>query len=169
MGFIQSITTCFDKYATFSGRASRSEFWWFYLFVTVFGWITILVDSFVVVNDIGVMNLIFELAVIIPTLAVGARRYHDINKSGWWQLAVFTIILLPVVIYWYAKKGDANKNRYDTDEGFSTAGEAIGAETLAHTETTSDNLSTLEKLYEMKEKGAITEQEYQMKKEELLR
>tara|TARA_B100001059_G_C17585818_1_gene452175 strand:+ start:159 stop:638 length:480 start_codon:yes stop_codon:yes gene_type:complete len=157
------------KYATFSGRATRSEFWWFYLFVTVFGWLTMLVDSYVVVNDIGAINLIFQLVMAIPCLAAGARRYHDINRSGWWQLLAFTLILIPLTIYWYAKKGDANKNRYDTEDQSSKTGEAIDSDTLAHTEPASDKLSTLEKLHDMKERGVITEQEYEVKKGELLR
>lgn len=72
MDFMTSIKTCFSKYFDFSGRARRSEYWWFYLFVFVLGLIPF-------------VNLL-TLATIIPTFAAGARRLHDTDRSGWWQL-----------------------------------------------------------------------------------
>jgi len=80
-----------------------------------------------------------------------------------------TIILLPLTIYWYAKKSDSGRNRYDTDEELSESDEDAVTEVPAPTGLVSDHLTTLEKLHEMKEKGIITEQEFLVKKEELLR
>mgnify|MGYP000190925275 CR=1 FL=1 len=74
--FGDAIGICWNNYANFQGRASRSEYWWFYLFVFVIGLIPIL----------GLATLIL----IIPQLAVTARRLHDINRSGWWVLLWFT-------------------------------------------------------------------------------
>ena len=84
MTFFESILTCFKKYAEFRGRASRSEFWWFMLFVVlVTAALTYLGETWV---------SIFTIAILLPLLAAGARRLNDIGKSPWWQL----FLLVPV-------------------------------------------------------------------------
>lgn len=98
MNFGQAISTCFAKYATFSGRASRSEFWWFFLF-------QILVS--IVASMLGdVVAGLVSLALLLPALAVGTRRLHDIGKSGWWQLIMLTVIGLLLLIYWWVQPGN---------------------------------------------------------------
>ena len=95
MNFGQAISTCFAKYATFSGRASRAEFWWFFLF-------QILVS--IVASMLGdVVAGLVSLALLLPALAVGARRLHDIGRSGWWQLIMLTVIGLLLLIYWWVQ------------------------------------------------------------------
>lgn len=85
MNFQTSVKTCFKKYATFDGRASRSEFWYFYLFT--YGLYAILIISSINIASIfGWLLAGFFLATSIPFLAVTARRLHDINKSGWFQI-----------------------------------------------------------------------------------
>ncbi len=74
MNFMDSIKTCFSKYFDFSGRARRSEFWWYYLF-------------FVLVGIIPFVGIVVTLAGLIPYIAVATRRLHDTDRSGWWQLA----------------------------------------------------------------------------------
>lgn len=98
MNFGQAISTCFSKYATFSGRASRPEFWWFFLFQVL---VSIAASMF---GD--VINGLVNLALLLPALAVGARRLHDIGKSGWWQLIALTVIGLLVLIYWWVQPGN---------------------------------------------------------------
>jgi len=98
MTFGESIQTCFSKYADFTGRASRSEYWWWFLFV----FLATMAAS--VVND--KVSALFSIAVMLPGLAVGTRRLHDIDKSGWFQL----LFLIPVIgwiilIYWAAQEG----------------------------------------------------------------
>lgn len=87
MSMIESVTTCLKKYADFSGRASRSEYWYFWLLYFIVD-----VASRVSVHMIPLYLLfvLVELALIIPLLAVSARRLHDTNRSAWWML-------LPVV------------------------------------------------------------------------
>ena len=91
MDFQTSIKTCFNKFAVFSGRASRSEFWFFVLFGFLGGVITSIIDVMILgypFEENGPIYLIFSVALIVPSLSVAARRLHDINKSGWWQLSV---------------------------------------------------------------------------------
>lgn len=97
MNFGQAISSCFAKYATFSGRASRSEFWWFFLFQILLS---------IVASMLGdVVAGLVSLAMLLPALAVGARRLHDIGKSGWWQLIMLTVIGLLLLIYWWVQPG----------------------------------------------------------------
>lgn len=77
MSFGEAIKACFQKYATFSGRARRSEYWYFYLFTFL---VSFVLDC---IPLIGVLSSIWWLAQIIPSLAVTVRRFHDIGKSGW--------------------------------------------------------------------------------------
>ena len=81
MNMFEAIKVCFQKYATFSGRARRSEFWWFFLFSFVLGLIP-------------VVSVISGLVLLIPGLAVGWRRMHDIGRPGYHYLMPLAVILL---------------------------------------------------------------------------
>lgn len=83
MTFVESVKTCFKKYCTFKGRASRSEFWWFYLFETL---VTLILNCIPQINFLS-------LLILLPGLAVTARRLHDRNRSGWWQIAPICLIV----------------------------------------------------------------------------
>lgn len=82
----------FKKYAVFSGRARRAEYWYFYL-VNVIIWFVLGVLSSTVSNVFGMVSNLYVLVVFIPGLAVNIRRLHDIGKSGW----MFLIILIPII------------------------------------------------------------------------
>lgn len=97
MTFQDSIKTCFSKYVDFEGRAKRPEFWWFVLFTVV--------TSVVIGMFSDALSGLFSLAVFLPSIAVGARRLHDIGKSGWWQLLwLIPVIGWIVLIYWAAQE-----------------------------------------------------------------
>ena len=103
MSFTDSIKLCFAKYADFAGRAKRPEYWWFALFILAIGVVLEFVSS--------PISWAFSLATLLPFLAVGARRLHDLNKSGWMQL----LWLIPVfgwiyLIYVLAQPGEAADN-----------------------------------------------------------
>ena len=113
MDFATSIKTCFSKYAVFKGRASRSELWWCALFLFIAGIVTFIVDVMILgysSEGYGPINIIFSVITFLPGLAVGARRLHDINKSGWWQLLILTIIGIILLIIWFATVGGNKKN-----------------------------------------------------------
>ena len=95
MNFGQAISSCLSNYATFSGRASRSEFWWFFLFQLL----VMIAVSMISEKLPGLVNL----ALLLPSLAVGARRLHDIGKSGWWQLLMISGIGFLVLLYWWVQ------------------------------------------------------------------
>ena len=111
-----SIKTCFSKYATFSGRASRSEFWLFQLFTFLGSIATLIIDVMILGYSLddasSPTNLIFLLIVMIPSVAAGCRRLHDLNKSGWWQLLYLTIIGIILLIIWWATQGENKKNKF---------------------------------------------------------
>jgi uncharacterized membrane protein YhaH (DUF805 family) len=115
MDFQTSIKTCFNKFAVFSGRASRSEFWFFVLFGFLGGIIAAIIDVMILgypFEENGPINLIFSVALIVPSISVAARRLHDINKSGWWQLLWITIIGGILLIIWHATEGENKKNKF---------------------------------------------------------
>ena len=96
MNMKEAVTSAvFKKYATIEGRASRSEFWWFTLFSVLGGILFDVLDAVlgwqfgepdIFGNRAGVLNLLFNLAVLVPIVCVTARRLHDVNRSGWWML-----------------------------------------------------------------------------------
>ena len=113
MNFQTSIKTCFRKYAVFSGRASRSEFWFFALFEFIGTLIASVIDAMILgypFESYGPVYIVFEIVLLIPSIAVGARRLHDINKSGWWQLLILTLIGIILLIIWWATVGKNKKN-----------------------------------------------------------
>ena len=112
MNFGTAISTCLAKYATFQGRATRSEFWWFYLFTVLLSWGASIVGALAVDGGDYLGNLI-SLAFIIPTFAVGARRLHDTGRSGWWQLLFITVIGILLLIFWFAQDTEKEANKYD--------------------------------------------------------
>ena len=115
MDFQTSIKICFNKYAVFQGRASRSEFWFFVLFGFLGGIITAIIDVMIFGypwEENGPLNLIFSIALLIPSISVTARRLHDINRSGWWQLLWITVVGGILLIVWHATEGEKKKNEY---------------------------------------------------------
>ena len=102
MDFLTSLKVCHTKYADFEGTASRSEYWWFYLY----SWLLI---PFCFIPFVQILFIIIALATVIPYMAVAVRRMHDLNYSGWrilWGLIpLFGSILL---IVWYAREGNIN-------------------------------------------------------------
>lgn len=130
MTFMESVKTVYTKYATFSGRASRSEYWWWFLFYFI---------GSIIFNFIPIVNIIWGLGNFIPALAVACRRLHDTNRSGWWQLlpigggvvvaagviteseviliasGVIALGLYVLIIVWLASKGTEGPNRFGDD------------------------------------------------------
>ncbi|TGL85084.1 DUF805 domain-containing protein [Leptospira congkakensis] len=97
MSFQDAIKVCLQKYADFSGKAKRPEFWW---------WVVASIIISAALNMIfPLIGGIFSLAILLPSLSVGSRRLHDVGMSGWWQLIGLTGIGLLVLIFFWAQKG----------------------------------------------------------------
>jgi uncharacterized membrane protein YhaH (DUF805 family) len=102
MTFIDAIKICFTKYADFNGCASRPEYWWWVLFTFVASVALSAVNHFV--------SLAFSIGVLLPSIAVAARRLHDTDRSGWWQLLGFIpLIGWIILLIWYVEAGKPNR------------------------------------------------------------
>lgn len=110
MDFITAVKTGFGKFATFEGRARRSEYWFFTLFLVLASTVLSIIDA---TTGIGVLSLIFSLVTLIPAIAVAVRRLHDTNRSGWWYL-LFLVPLVGaiVLIIWFCGQGTEGENRF---------------------------------------------------------
>jgi len=104
MNFADAIRTCFTKYVDFNGRAKRPEFWWWVLFVFL---------ASLVAQWIGdVPSALVSLATLLPSIAVGARRLHDIDKSGWWQLVGLIPFIGWIIMIWWCVQDSKEPNRF---------------------------------------------------------
>ena len=120
MNLKQAVVSCFSKYVTFSGRAPRSEYWYFALFNFIASFVLGFIEGFILgANGIShssqILCNLYALATFLPGISVIVRRLHDTNRSGWWQLIIFTIIGIIPFIYWMCKKGTAGDNRFGPD------------------------------------------------------
>ena len=127
------VTSVLRQYATFSGRASRPEYWWFQLAL----WLSIIV-AFILLAFIPVIGILIYIVVvfgsIIPNVAVSARRLHDTNKSGWYQLLGFVPLLgMVALIVLYTLPSDRGDNQYGSPP--HTMGNAPGHTVIIGTAT----------------------------------
>ena len=116
MSFGDAITNCLsNNYVGFSGRASRSEYWFWVLFTSLVFIVTVIIDGFIfgweLYDPMWISN-ICGLIFILPGLAVWVRRLHDVGKSGWWILSSILILPVLLLLYWLIIEGDSNPNEY---------------------------------------------------------
>lgn len=119
---MENIKTAFNivisKYVTFSGRASRPEFWWWVLAVFLLTLAASAIDS-ILFDDSQPVAALLNLGLFLPNIAVAARRLHDIGKSGWWLLlALIPIIGFLVLLYFYVQPSEPGPNDYGPPEPF---------------------------------------------------
>ena len=108
MGFADATKTCIQKSLTLQGRASRSEYWFFFLF-------TFLLNIIAVVADVVVGAPISLVTWLLwpASFCVGIRRMHDLGKSGWWLLiGLIPILGFLIVLYWFVSEGEDETNFY---------------------------------------------------------
>jgi len=120
MNFGQAIASGFSNYVTFSGRAARSEYWYWVLFTIIGSIVTGVLDSTVLgydvtAGDVSPLSGIFDLVTFLPSLALGARRLHDIDRTAWWLLILLTGIGAILLLVWACFKGTDGPNRFGPD------------------------------------------------------
>lgn len=112
----QAIRTCLQKYVVFSGRAARPELWWWALAVFLAGFLLSLLDYLLFGEGDQPLSSLLSLLVLLPNLAVGARRLHDIDRSAWWLLiALLPVIGMVVLLVFFVQDGTVGPNRYGPD------------------------------------------------------
>lgn len=113
MTFSDSVSSCFYGYARFSGRASRSEYWWFWLFCAISGFFVGIISGLLAISVapwLGHISNLYSLFLILPSIAVGVRRCHDSGRSGWWIICpIYNLVLM----FW---PSDEDANEYGEPE-----------------------------------------------------
>ena len=111
MSFVDAIKSVFTQYVGFSGRARRSEYWFFCLFnIFVFFDLSALASK---ISILSLLSVVGSLAIFLPSLAVCIRRLHDIGKSGWWYLLAFIPLVGAIIlIIWFCKDSEPGANAY---------------------------------------------------------
>lgn len=106
--------TVLKRYAEFSGRSRRSEYWYFALGNFIAAIVLNLLD--LMLGSYGILTLLYSLLVLVPGLAVSIRRLHDTNRSGWWLLiSLIPLIGAIVLIIFMVQEGDPNENQYGSN------------------------------------------------------
>ncbi len=116
------------KYAVFSGRARRKEYWMFVLFYLIFTIVLSVIDSILGIGEEGggLLSGLFVLAMLIPSLAVTFRRLHDTDRSGWWLLIGFVPLIGSIVILVFMiQDSQPGENRYGTNPKATEAPESL--------------------------------------------
>ena len=148
MGFVDAIKSFYGRYFDFKGRSSRSEFWWYALFSTIVGIVLMLPwmggymsmvssmsaggtpDMAGVFGLTSIPYFLFMLANIIPGIALNVRRFHDHDRSGWWFLLMYILMIIPLIglivvivyIVFMCRRGTVGPNRFGMDPLGGNAG-----------------------------------------------
>ena len=119
MSFSNAVKAYFLKWNDFRTRSSRSEYWWATLFVGLASYLVGGVTEALVFNAMSIALLItmlpIQLFIIIASTCLVIRRLHDVDRSGWWYLIVFTIVGMIPLLIWYCTKGTEGDNRFGKD------------------------------------------------------
>jgi len=157
MGFFASIGSCFSKYTTFRGRAQRSEFWYFVLFLCLLALPAALLGPF---------GAFLFLPVLLPAISVEVRRLHDIDRSGWWVwLCLLPPINLVVKLIWWTRKGTDGANRFGPDPLASP--QALPTWSAPATSIT-ERAEQLAKIKALLDGGTIDREEFERMKAQVL-
>ena len=115
--FREAVSSALKKYATFSGRSRRSEYWWFVVFYTIVMFVAVILDFVLGLHPegtpYGVFYYLSALGLLIPSIAVLFRRLHDIGKSGWnWLWALIPLVGSILLLIWCCQDSQTTSNKY---------------------------------------------------------
>ncbi|MCF6195431.1 MAG: DUF805 domain-containing protein [Emcibacter sp.] len=114
MEFKDAVKSAFSKYFTISGRACRSEYWYYVLFIILVSFGLMMVSM--IIPFLAMLGMVFSLATIIPSITVAIRRLHDIDRSGWWLLISFIPLIGTIVLLiFFVKQGTEGPNDFGDD------------------------------------------------------
>jgi uncharacterized membrane protein YhaH (DUF805 family) len=117
MNFVEAIKSGFQNYVNFSGRAIRSEYWFWVLFAVLVSIATSLLDYLIFPDMLlSPLNSLAGLALFLPGLAVSVRRLHDLDRTGWWLLILLTVIGVILLLVWFCMRGTVGSNRFGPDQ-----------------------------------------------------
>jgi uncharacterized membrane protein YhaH (DUF805 family) len=105
-------TDVLKKYAQFTGRARRQEFWMFTLFSVGIAIVLGIIGGLI---GFSLLSTLYSLAVLVPSVAVGVRRLHDTGRSGWFMLLALIPVIGLVLIYFLAIEGEKSDNAFGPD------------------------------------------------------
>lgn len=115
MSFAESIRVCFKKYATFEGRARRSEYWWFALFTGIIFIVTEVLDA---AAGTPIFVILALVALLLPSIAVAVRRLHDTTRSGvWYFISLVPLIGGIILLVFLATDSTPGSNQYGAQDG----------------------------------------------------
>lgn len=123
MGFTDAVRTALvERYADFQGRSARPEYWWYFLFNCLVNIAVSIVGQ--ASETLGsILGFVVLLALIVPGIAVGIRRLHDLDRTGWWLLlGLIPVIGTIILLVWFCMRGTDGDNRFGPDPLGSVAG-----------------------------------------------
>ncbi len=123
MSFTEAVSVCLSKYVTFSGRARRSEYWWFALLGGGVNLIAAIVDN---VAGTSLFAIVAALGLFLPGLAVSIRRLHDTNRSGWWYLLIFVPFGAVALLVFFCQDSAPVVNAYGPSPKLPESAAAFG-------------------------------------------
>ncbi len=160
------------NYGNFNGRATRSQFWFYFLSLFILGIIAIILDDVlglpITSQDVGVLTAITWTAHLIPTFAIQARRLHDIDKSGWWVLINLVPLGAIVLLVFYCTSSTKGPNRFGPAFDGGSAPTAPQVLPKAINMSSSVAVVHLEKLASLKASGALDDEEFRKLKSEVM-
>jgi uncharacterized membrane protein YhaH (DUF805 family) len=110
MNMQEAVRSVLSQYASFSGRARRSEYWFFYLAIVIVSVVASILDLII---GMQILGWIVAAATIVPSISASARRLHDTGRSGWWQLiGIIPVIGWILLIVWLATDSNPGDNQY---------------------------------------------------------
>jgi uncharacterized membrane protein YhaH (DUF805 family) len=113
MSFADAVRSVLTQYVGFTGRARRSEYWYFVLAYLILDIVVSIIDG---VIGTQILAYLLGLALLLPSLAVGVRRLHDTNRSGWWILiGLIPLVGAIILIVFFVQEGSAGPNAYGAD------------------------------------------------------
>ncbi|HMT14318.1 MAG TPA: DUF805 domain-containing protein [Aestuariivirga sp.] len=153
------------NYANFEGRATRSEFWLFTLFVTLVVVCGLTLDIALGSEEEPIIATLAMLAHILPSVAIQSRRLHDTNKSGWLQLLALVPLGVLVLLFFYVSPSTPGPNQYDATNG---GNRVLTPQASASPGYSASAVERLEKLASLKASGALDETEFQKMKSDIM-